>query len=62
MLSTIIFFLEAQMELIPMILIFLMGMGAGVFLWWLADTLESRSYEFPSFEHYPDVTPTDEDR
>jgi len=54
------------MELIPMILIFLTGMGAGVFLWWLADTLESRSYEFPSyefpsFEHYPDVTPTDED-
>ena len=50
------------MELIPMILIFLTGMGAGVFLWCLADTLESRSYEFPSFERYPDVTPTDEDR
>jgi hypothetical protein len=50
------------MELIPMILIFLTGMGAGVFLWWLADTLESRSYDFPSFDHYPDVTPTDEDR
>ena len=51
-----------MLDLIPLILVFLAGMGAGVGIWWLADTLESRYIEFPYFEQCPDVTPEEEDR
>lgn len=51
-----------MLDYIPLILMFLAGMGAGVGIWWVADTLESRYTEFPYFESYPDVTPEEEDR
>lgn len=50
-----------MLDYIPLILVFLAGMGAGVGIWWIADTLESRCVEYPYFEPYPDVTPTDEE-
>lgn len=49
-----------MLDYIPLVLVFLAGMGAGVGIWWVADTLESRHIEFPYFS-YPDITPTDEE-
>ena len=49
-----------MLDFIPLILVFLTGMGAGIGIWWIADTLESRCIEYPYFEPYPDVTPEEE--